>query len=176
METEVVIVMERPVGYVSLKDFFDHRGRLEDWETRIILSQVTITCNGLIELGIFHGDLKPANILINPENLIVRMINFGLGTVVQKVHRGRFGTAAYMCPEMLSNRCYMVQGAMVWSLGVLLMKMLTECDPFFSKEQILRGHFYVPSYASKSCRRVIERCLSRDAKFWGMGQGDNWPN
>ena len=158
-ETHVVIVMERPAGYVSLDDFIDSRGRLEEWEAKIIMSQLTITSNGLLDLGIFHGDMKPGNILINAENLIVRFIDFGLATVAKTLNGGRFGTAAYSSPEMLSNSSYTAQGATVWSLGVLLLKMLTGCNQFFSDERILLGEHYIPSFASNRCHKVIERCL-----------------
>ena len=52
--------------------------------------------------GVIHKDIKPKNIVINPENLSIQYIDFGLScwaTETQCINKGR-GTPLYIAPEI----------------------------------------------------------------------------
>jgi len=82
--------------------------------------------------GVIHRDLKPQNIMIEPDGRVV-LTDFGLARIEGGEDLTRtgavFGTPHYMAPEQ-------VQGAEcgaavdVWALGVLLHEILTDRRPF----------------------------------------------
>jgi len=82
--------------------------------------------------GVIHRDLKPQNIMIEPDGRVV-LTDFGLARIEGGEDLTRtgtvFGTPHYMAPEQ-------VQGgdcgpaADVWSLGVLLHEILADRRPF----------------------------------------------
>ena len=84
--------------------------------------------------GLFHGDLKPGNLMIEPGGR-VRILDFGLARQVdplatQSVSLGNdHGTIAFMAPERLLGKAPDAAGDM-YSLGVVLYSMLAGGLPF----------------------------------------------
>ena len=83
------------------------------------------------ERGVIHGDIKPANILINAQGH-AKIADFGVARLNQSVatHAGKiFGSPAYMAPEQLSGGEPDARSDL-FSLGVMLYSMLTGFRPF----------------------------------------------
>ncbi|GMR52355.1 hypothetical protein PMAYCL1PPCAC_22550 [Pristionchus mayeri] len=84
--------------------------------------------------GYFHGDLKPANVLLHNYGM-AKVADFGLsqapitrGTAVN----GHRGTPRYMAPEQYTDQkldLEAMQRCDVWSYGVVLWKMMTCREP-----------------------------------------------
>lgn len=103
-----------------------------------VLSRITrLVLRGLVYLhdhcGICHGDVKPANILLN-SNAGVKLCDFGVSAAPGELDGGSvFGTLAYMAPEKLSNQkisgSERNQQGDIWSLGITILELATGCYP-----------------------------------------------
>ena len=71
-----VLVMERLDGFVDLFEFSKQHGAINEEAVRIIAGQLITCCMELSRAGICHRDIKDENILINPETLEIRLIDF----------------------------------------------------------------------------------------------------
>ncbi|URD93090.1 U-box domain-containing protein [Musa troglodytarum] len=106
------------------------------WQARIRIA-VEI-CSALVFLhsckpaNIVHGDLKPANILLD-ENYVSKLGDFGIwrlliqsinSTILYHCTRQPKGTFAYMDPELLTSREITAKSD-VYSFGVILLQLLT---------------------------------------------------
>ncbi|RKP00377.1 hypothetical protein CXG81DRAFT_6124, partial [Caulochytrium protostelioides] len=88
--------------------------------------------------GIFHRDLKPENVLLDdlpslpPVRVAVKLSDFGLATQAKRCKDFGCGSRHYMAPEALADGAAATAGghyhpaaADVWSLGVILINILT---------------------------------------------------
>ncbi len=108
------------------------RGRVPPAEAISIASSILQALSYAHEQGIFHGDIKPENILITPAGQ-VKVADFSLA---QETHDTRLaqdgaiaGTAAYLAPECL-GRAGSSPLADLYSLGAVLYELLTGRLPF----------------------------------------------
>lgn len=76
--------------------------------------------------GIMHRDIKPFNLLINPQNKTAKIIDFGLSEyyIPGKANSEHVASLYYKGPELLfsnSNYDYRVD---IWSAGMILAGMV----------------------------------------------------
>ena len=103
-------------------------------------------CDVLAEahsLGIVHRDIKPQNIFLHRTRRgeIVKVLDFGIAKLIGEANPQRRltqvgagpGTPAYMAPERFSSQRSCDGQTDVYSLGVMLYKMLTGQLPFAVK-------------------------------------------
>jgi len=122
--------------------------------------------------GIIHGDVKPGNILITPENK-VKLGDFGIARLTtQHSASGQLrGTPAYLAPEQIQNE-FQDQRSDQFSFGVVLYQMLTGIRPFAGKTlgavcaQILYDEPVPPGQHNPAVPPaldlVIARCLAKN--------------
>ncbi len=137
--------------------------------------------------GIFHGDLKPSNILLTDKGIPV-LIDFNLSQSTNIETRRVGGTLPYMAPEhlqLLSKSkfvdCLNTTQSEVFAYGVILFEMLTSEHPYFkqdnstdyqeSAEKILRtkescdkGYDDRLKGYDPRLRKLIKKCLSNKAE------------
>jgi serine/threonine protein kinase len=92
-------------------------------------------------LQVVHRDIKPDNYLVGGQDgQTVKLCDYGLSAILPKSGKlpGVYGTAPFMCPEMLSGRSY-DEKADVWSLAALVYVLLFGNFPYMPKEQSSKG-------------------------------------
>ncbi|KAH8079670.1 kinase-like domain-containing protein [Filobasidium floriforme] len=93
--------------------------------------QLLRSLHSLHSIGVWHEDLKPANILMTETGMPV-LADFGLTTFSPRLKRACSGggTLDYMSPEKIENRPYDGAASDVYACGILLYKWLTNHHPF----------------------------------------------
>jgi serine/threonine-protein kinase len=127
-----------------------------------IVAYVIQICNGVgmaHRRRMVHGDLKPSNILISPENR-VKVTDFGLARALGEsaMDDGElvWGTPAYFAPEQAAGDRVM-PATDVYAIGIILYEMLTGVVPFSGEndQEVARKQLYEhPSPMSKYTKRV----------------------
>jgi len=106
-------------------------GPLSVDETLSILSQTARALDAAHRHGIVHRDVKPANLLIEPDST-VRLVDFGIArgpaTTATTAHRV-VGTALYMAPEQAMART-VTAATDVYAVGAVAYHCLTGSPPF----------------------------------------------
>jgi eukaryotic-like serine/threonine-protein kinase len=113
-----------------LMEYFPGRN-LEEFVTSVTLPQLvaifTKVADGLQslhQLDWIHADMKPNNILVNPDNQEVRIIDFGQSCPVGAIKKRIQGTPDYIAPEQV-RRLPLDQRTDVFNLGATMYWMLT---------------------------------------------------
>jgi predicted ATPase/signal transduction histidine kinase/tRNA A-37 threonylcarbamoyl transferase component Bud32 len=114
---------------ISIKEFFQ------------IAIQISSTLDALHRHRIIHKDIKPANILINPKTLEVKLIDFSIASVLPKEVQYLTnpnvleGTLAYISPEQTGrmNRGIDYRSDF-YSLGVTFFELLSGQLPFTTND------------------------------------------
>ena len=87
--------------------------------------------NGTRDKGFLHLDIKPNNIMLQPNGKI-KLIDLGIASRMSDAGNTGYGTLAYMPPEQTEKGkcgCY----TDVFALGIMLFEMLTGTVPFNSQ-------------------------------------------
>src|SRR5690606_16263221 len=102
-----------------------------------------------------HRDIKPDNILFDPSDSSIVVVNFGTATLSPTLDNNSFdsiiySTRAYAAPEALRERggSHRVMARELWSLGIVLFEMLEGKQPFrclSTDHEVLLAHRRFPS-------------------------------
>ncbi|KAL0188569.1 hypothetical protein M9458_015668, partial [Cirrhinus mrigala] len=80
-----IMVMEQPFPCMDLFSFMElHGGTLNERTARRVMWQVVRAANVCCENGVFHRDIKLENLLVNPDTMEVKLIDFGCGALMKK--------------------------------------------------------------------------------------------
>ena len=129
---QIAIISEyAPDG--SLEDLLKAKGKLSETEAVFMTFGIINGLCHLHESGIIHRDLKPANILLDGKT--PRLTDFGISRIISadSLSETISGTWAYMAPESFDGKRNIQTD--IWSVGVILYRMLTGNLPFPQKEQ-----------------------------------------
>jgi len=163
---EPYLVMDFVDG-LSLERVLAERWSLPWQEAVEIAIQVAEGLAAAHEHGIFHRDVKPANVLVTREN-VVKLVDFGLAkdTFATTLTRPgtRLGTPYYMAPEQWGNND-MDARCDVFSLGATLYHLLVGEPPFLGKDaaevgrKIMTGDFSPPRRIEPSIPQEVEEVI-----------------
>ncbi|MEM7714070.1 MAG: AAA family ATPase, partial [Cyanobacteria bacterium P01_A01_bin.68] len=147
------LIME-DFGGISIKDYFNHVETLHVSSSlqeflRIAISFCDVL-NILYQQRIIHKDIKPANILINPETKQVKLIDFSIASLLDKetaeIKNPNVleGTLSYISPEQTGrmNRGIDYRSDF-YSLGVSFYELLTGKLPFVSDDLMELVHCHI---------------------------------
>ncbi|HEY2405861.1 MAG TPA: serine/threonine-protein kinase [Polyangiaceae bacterium] len=136
-------------------------------------------------LGIVHRDIKPGNLLLDPQGaaLVVRVCDFGIAKQMSATGgdsltaTGRqLGTPDYASPEQLRNAKASDQRTDVWGLGATLYHLLCGVPPFGQLESVFDVIAAIISeppppiqerapWVEPGLAEVVHRAMNRDPKL-----------
>lgn len=125
--------------------------------------------------GVYHLDLKPANILIDADGM-PHVVDFGLAVKEGSrdgMRQARVGTPSYMAPEQVRRQTDLLDGrADIWALGVILYEMLGGELPFKGsdtsqvfheiKQRSPRPLQQIKEKIPRRLDRICRKCLEKD--------------
>ncbi len=98
--------------------------------------------NGTVVDHVVHGDIKPANIMIDANNG-VRVLDYGISKPIldqKSATRQVFGAACYSSPERLAQKRFDLHTDL-WAVGIMLYEMVSGVRPFEGNEVEVRQAF-----------------------------------
>ncbi|KAK2872305.1 hypothetical protein Q8A67_022202 [Cirrhinus molitorella] len=160
------MVLERPMPCQSLFDYLKcYKGTIEEDVVRVIMHQVIYAAQTCCQRGVLHRDIKLENLLINPDTLKVKLIDFGCGAILTDEGYTSFaGTSEYCPPEYQKTAKYHGGPATVWSLGILLFVMLFWKFPKSRDLHKVNDQNWTKTGLSKECCDFLRCCLQIDPK------------
>ncbi|HEY2511647.1 MAG TPA: AAA family ATPase [Polyangiaceae bacterium] len=142
-------------------------------DIRRAFAELTAGLSALHDAGLWHGDIKPGNVLVRSDDRVV-VVDFGLARSVSEARRSRgptSGTPSYMSPEQLVGGD--VGPPSDWyAVGTMLYEVLTGRLPFGGSKGVSLVELYVkktlqtppsprdlvggvPSDLSHACMRLL---------------------
>lgn len=173
---DLVLVLE----HVNGQDLFDRitkhpQQRLPEPEARAIFRQLVSALHYCHHHNVVHRDIKPENVMLT-EAGVVKLIDFGFANWFDQLESGKHkletncGSPLYAAPEIVRGQPYRGPEVDCWSLGVVLVAMLTGSLPFEDDalkvlyEKICRGSYTLPKYVSPQAADLIARMLVVDGQ------------
>jgi serine/threonine protein kinase len=129
-------------------------------------SHVTMIFEYLHSKNVVYRDLKPENLLIDPDGYL-KLTDFGFAKIVEGRTYTLCGTPEYLCPEILTNKGH-GKGVDWWTLGILIYEMIAGIDPFNDDDpmaiyqNILRGVIKFPRKFDRDARSLVKHLLQAD--------------
>jgi tRNA A-37 threonylcarbamoyl transferase component Bud32 len=177
------------------------RGALPLSEALAVAGQIADAVDAAHGAGIIHRDLKPSNIKITPDG-VVKVLDFGLAradadeasapdlskspTMTRDETQAGviLGTAAYMSPEQARGKV-LDKRTDIWAFGCVLYQTLTG-RPAFRGETVSdlivailerdEDWTVLPAGTPPAVRRLLQRCLEKDARrrLRDIGDARHW--
>ena len=118
------------------------------------------------EVGLFHGDVKPDNILFD-ENMGAKLVDFGIASRASQGAAGElWGTPFYIAPEKVQKKMNSARSD-IYSLGATLYHAIAGKPPYDGEDAVavIKARFAGPPPAIETLRPDVEpevaRILSR---------------
>jgi serine/threonine-protein kinase len=135
-------------------------GRMQMLEALRLVRQIASALAAAHEKGIIHRDLKPDNIMLVGDSAMpggerTKLLDFGIAKLKQEYQGSgdqvmtragvMMGTPLYMAPEQCRNASDVDDKADVYSLGVMLYRMLAGKPPFSAPGtgELMAMHIYM---------------------------------
>lgn len=112
---------------------------MTDMENRYYLYQLFKALDYCHSKGVMHRDVKPQNIIVNPQKKILKLIDWGLAEFyhVGQDYNVRVASRYFKGPELLVDYTYYDYSLDVWSTGAMFASMVS----FNRLRSLKRTHF-----------------------------------
>lgn len=162
---EVAIIME------LADDCLQNRiSTIDVQEAMVFIIQI---CHGIDYLHnnpvqkVIHRDLKPQNLLII--NSKIKICDFGVSKIKtrdQLTLSRVAGTPTFMAPEMIEQNEFITEKVDIWSLGIIIHKLLTNGQHPFGNEKdnieinIRKGKYNIhKNIQNEKIRTILDKCF-----------------
>ena len=154
-----VLVMEKVQNAIDLWEFSNTFGAIPENAAVAIFSQIFKCASKLHDGGIVHRDFKDENILINPQTLEIKVIDFGCAEKIQENEalKTASGTLEYFPPEWFKYCEMDVEKSTIWSLGAIFYILLTGTWDFENGN--LQRNFMAEAKISTETKKLLDSLL-----------------
>ncbi|OAF67708.1 hypothetical protein A3Q56_04518 [Intoshia linei] len=125
---KLIVNVFMELAKVDLKHFLDNSLIVSHGLKKIFIKQIIVGLTYMHAKKYMHGDIKIENILISMD-FVVKICDFGhcRPVVKDKKHSDpiRIGTRIYQAPELLLEKSNFDETIDLWSLGILIYKIVT---------------------------------------------------
>lgn len=130
---QYTIVME----FFDTPEFVNIYPKFKEVETKICFFQLLRALQFAHSHGIMHRDLKPQNILYDPESSVLKVIDWGLADFYRPTtsYNNHVASKHFKAIELLLDYRYYDYSIDIWGLGVTLFMVIIGKNPFAATEK-----------------------------------------
>lgn len=139
----------------TLEQLVEKNGRLDPEHVAWITERILNALKYLHFHGIVHGDLKPQNVIVQPEDHTVVLVDFGLAMIKPTKTSAAAGYTDYFAPPEQVLRAPLIPETDFYSLGMTMLYALSGNMDAVAKKQ-------VPSKVPDPMCDFIQRMLVRN--------------
>jgi signal transduction histidine kinase/serine/threonine protein kinase len=135
---------------ITARDWLRQKGKLDLSSFFEVALQLSMVVNKVHESGIIHGGIKPNNVLIDPGNRTIRLIDFISPFDVRDISHFIYDkhfieeTLPYTSPEQTGRINHRVSFSTdMYSLGILFFELLVGRPPFKAEDPLELIHYHL---------------------------------
>jgi serine/threonine protein kinase len=156
----------------SLRSLLDQFGPLQPRVAAKFTRQILHGLEFLHQQKVVHRDIKAANVLVNVDS-VCKLADFGSSETFEEA-KGMKGTPYWMAPEVITGTRKIGWQADIWSLGCMLVEMMTGSRPFAEFDNPMKALNFIANStervripetittADRYAADFISMCLDRD--------------
>lgn len=158
----------------TMADLLTKRKELTEFEIQIYIIQIINILKYLRNNNIIHRDLKLSHFVFS-KNMELKLCGFHLAIKFKEDNqtvKGRSGTLDYMAPEVVDSKKYYSYEIDLWSLGILIYRIIIGKFPFrttireLTENKIKSGEYSFPKnkIINENAKDLIRKLLILDPK------------